>query len=368
MERMDTAEGTEKNICTRTNEAASGSTTAPSACPEGLETIIDAGRAGSRLDALVRDLASLSLRAGRRLVADGRVLVNGQRKKPGYRALAGDHIRLVPQKECQERHDGLENLEKAADSDPAGQAASSGPAASAPPGRLLGRTDSYVWFFKPSLLHTVRLAGRSNASLEGQIPQLLAGDTACAGLQLLQRLDYETSGIVTAALTQERALHFREEEARGSVVKKYVCLVCGSLEGTVTVRNRLVAGGRTHMRALAQEDSDPARWTTLVPLLGGRAAEIFGDAGACPEAWADQELTLAGCLLHRGARHQIRVHAACTGHPLLWDGLYGTGRDGAHFFLHHGRLIHDGGDMLLLPDWPLAAQALRVMREWFALT
>ena len=330
--------------------AGTETTTSAGGSPQHPEHVIDTDRAGSRLDALVRDLAGLSLRAGRRLVEDGCVLVNGLRKKPGYRALAGDRICLV-----------------------SGQApmncSNDASAPCAPRGRLLKRTDAYAWFFKPALLHTVRLSGRSNASLEAQIPQLLE-DPNCADLQLLQRLDYATSGIVTAALNQESALRFREEEALGHVVKKYVCLVCGTLGETVIVRNRLVAEGRSRMRALAQEDSDPARWTTLVPLLCGRAEEILGeteDSRSWSDAWAGQELTLAGCLLHRGARHQIRVHAASTGHPLLWDSLYGTAREGAHFFLHHGRLIHGGSDILLLPDWPLGAKAWRLMQNWFAL-
>ncbi|OXS29084.1 MAG: hypothetical protein BCS36_01275 [Desulfovibrio sp. MES5] len=112
--------------------------------------------------------------------------------------------------------------------------------------------------------------------------------------------------------------------------------------------------------------------------------EKASPASACgplvrPFSLPPQGLTLAACRIRRGARHQIRVHAAGLGHALWGDALYANG-DGAlpdafggaepspdlpGFFLHHGGLRLPGAACVDYPPWPLPEALSRLVRAWF---
>lgn len=100
----------------------------------------------------------------------------------------------------------------------------------------------------------------------------------------------------------------------------------------------------------------------------------------CPLSLPPQGLTLAACRIRRGARHQIRVHAAGLGHALWGDALYadrdnslpdafGGGTEPSPdlpgFFLHHGGLRLPGAACVDYPSWPLPEALSRLVREWF---
>ncbi|MDO5536282.1 MAG: RluA family pseudouridine synthase [Desulfovibrionaceae bacterium] len=302
------------------------------------ELVVRPEHAGSRLDAVLKQMRELPLRARKRLVEDGRVLVNGRRGRAGMLVAAGDRVTLL-------ETDGEAGAEKA------------------PSCRLLSADGEMAFFAKPSGLHTVSLQGRDNSSLERQAADLL-GDGI--HFRLLQRLDRLTSGIVAAALTPRAEEAFRLAEKDGAVVKRYVCLVQGSLDEERLVRSRLASDGGRGMRVLADDDADPARWTRFVPLLRTTAASCLS---CLPEGLdGTAPLTLAGVILHRGARHQIRVHAASMGMPLAGDTQYG-GRalPDRTFYLHHGSLEALDRIIVCAPAWPgNFAVFSRSLEMWFA--
>lgn len=341
------------------------------------ETELRAGAelAGLRLDMALMQLAGLSRRAARRLCADGCVLLNGHPARQGLSVREGDVITILSAQDRSKENDTAADTQDKETEETAGA-------------RCLLRTDDYAFLCKPSLLHSVHLAGRDNASLEDMLPHLVPG---CPEARLLQRLDFETSGIVTCALHARAEQAFRAAEHAGEVHKTYLALLTGRLTGPLCMRNALAGQGR-RVRALAHEDSDPARSTTIVPLLhlSEDDALTLGCTGP---------VTLAGCIIHRGYRHQIRVHCAAAGHPLLHDPLYAddtacTGdtcgcsahadRDfrGAaalhgpcsagqghsrHFFLHHARLAFCENCIEDLPRWLARIHGgLKEVQTWFA--
>ncbi len=265
--------------------------------------------------------------------------------------------------------------------------------------RFLEQQGGYCFFYKPAGLHSVSLRGGSGLSLESLLPRLLHGVTleeapadpfltapspqatgaappahrtashtdtridegtlphaACPAASapvplpvLVQRLDQATSGILAAALRPAIAAEWRDAETRGLCCKRYLALLCGQLPEPRLATAALDTHQRRRTRVLPRADA-PLRHTAFTPLAqfsGGTAARL--QAALAPENAAVPVLTLAGCTIRKGARHQIRVHAAALGLPLWGDALYGSGE--GRFFLHHGGLTFLDKGLTLPPCW-----------------
>ena len=207
------------------------------------------------------------------------------------------------------------------------------------------------------------------------LPQLLVGDDGSAAgscPQLLQRLDHGTSGIVCGAFGNEAAEDFRRLEVAGHCEKRYVALLAGRLEEDFTVRRALRTDKRNKSRVL-ECDTGRSRWTEFLPLYYFDGPELNLPAFDADSQFHRVGLTLAGCRIRRGARHQVRAHAASFGHPLWNDPLYGfdstdddSGAESASvFFLHHGCLTLPGATCIVPPPWTfLPEPAARRALDW----
>lgn len=292
-----------------------------------LSLLINEKLAGMRADNALKEICPLSLRGRRRLFGDGLVSLNKHRAKAGDCVHAGDILTVRAGDKDKERYTVPANC------------------------TLVCRDEKYAFFSKPCGLHTVSLQGRDSRTLEEAVPYILPDIPK--SWQLLQRLDYGTSGIVSCALTEEARLSFRTAEQKGLIEKRYVCLLAGELSKERVIKARLVSSGHGAVRALEEENSDTARHTAFYPLLTAPLNTLL----PCP---SDKMVTLAGAVLHRGARHQIRCHATSMLLPLLFDTQYGAeGHEGFSFFLHHGALKALGRSVLLLPDWPLRDESAK---------
>ena len=302
-------------------------TPAPSAASSAVLKI-DGARAGRRLDAALGELVpDMGVRARRRLIERGGVLCNGRRAHaPGQTVRLGDVLELV-----------------------APLAAETLP--SSPWGYPLQRPyvlaehAPYAFLFKPAGLHTVVLRGGAAPSLEGLLPEIQSRTS----LRLLQRLDFETSGLVCATASPEAEEAFRRAERRNEIRKGYLALLLGRLEKPVTARATIDMDGGATVR-VRDEEGDADRHTRFVPLVCWRAREAAAVAQALGMPDPKRELTLAACRIERGARHQIRAHAAWLGLPLWGDARYGGG-GGPCFFLHHGRFHMAAAECRCLPPW-----------------
>lgn len=244
----------------------------------------------------------MSLRGRRRMIEQGRVEVNGQKKKPGYRVFNGQMVGILPtiQNEC------------------------ASPC-------ILTRRNGFVALYKPGGLHTVELSGGGGKSLE----EYMRRHEDTANLRLLNRLDQPTSGIVMAAESEEAALRYKEFEATGQITKTYYALVTGQLEQSVTLRGTLDTDNRKTTLVLNEETTDTKRWTRVEPL--------FRDAS--------KNTTLVRAIIHKGARHQIRVHLAHLGHSIIGDVVYGEGDSASGLYLHHGHIVFPGFFAHCVPTW-----------------
>ncbi|HEV2369856.1 MAG TPA: RluA family pseudouridine synthase [Acidimicrobiales bacterium] len=152
------------------------------------------------------------------------------------------------------------------------------------------------------------------------------GDPARPGI--VHRLDKGTSGLVVVALTAEAHGGLVALMAAHEVTRRYVALVAG-----------LVGPDRGIVDApLARSARQPTR---MAVSGSGRAARTHYRV---VRRYADAAVTLLACALETGRTHQIRVHLAAIGHPVVGDSRYGRGARAAvaapagRNFLHAGEI------------------------------
>ncbi|MBO4369527.1 MAG: hypothetical protein J5803_05455 [Desulfovibrio sp.] len=284
-----------------------------------------------RLDAYLAALfPDKSLRTRRRMIALGHILVNGALCKPGYRLKAKDTVT------CKSDTSFLPKLMPLSD-----------------PPRFVSRQNGFYFFYKPAKLHTVHLSGSTAPSLEKALPQLCAEHVGPVSSlpSLVQRLDYGTSGLLCAVEEEKKALFLKAEE-EGLLEKKYLALIEGAISAPFLISNALDTDSRKKTRVLPQR-AEISRYTFVFPLVFFPTFAQLPSWLACDRALCEQcgqGISLVGCSILRGARHQIRAHLAYKGHPLVGDGLYGRGTP-ISFYLHQCAIHTPFASEKCLPAW-----------------
>jgi 23S rRNA pseudouridine1911/1915/1917 synthase len=157
------------------------------------------------------------------------------------------------------------------------------------------------------VVHPAR--GTPHSTVVNALLGRLRSGSALPRLGLVHRLDKETSGCLAVARTEEALAALQAQWKARTVEKVYLALCHGAL----AQEGRLDTPYARHRR-------DRTRFTGRAPaarraVTEWRVVERFG-----------REATLAEVRLHTGRTHQIRVHLAEAGHPLLADGVYGGTR------------------------------------------
>lgn len=251
------------------------------------------GDAGQRIDNyLSRILKDVPRSLIYRILRTGEVRVNGKRAKPETRLAEGDRIRLPP---LQRKTDEQRATERAAPSRSLRDFVT---------GAIIHEDRDLIIVNKPA---GVAVHGGSGLSA-GVIEALRAARPELKELELVHRLDRDTSGVLMIAKRRAvlRELHalLRERDME----KRYLALVVGRWPfGTKTIdlplKTNLKQGGERVVRVHA--DGQQAI-TTFKPI------QHFGKLA-----------TLLDISLGTGRTHQIRVHAAHAGYPIAGDEKYG---------------------------------------------
>jgi 23S rRNA pseudouridine1911/1915/1917 synthase len=165
--------------------------------------------------------------------------------------------------------------------------------------------------------------------LLARFPELAEGPGDPARPGIVHRLDKGTSGLLAVALTPEAYASLVAQLQAHSVDRRYTVLVWDHIEADAGMVDAPV--GRS--------TRDPTRMSVS---RRGREARTRYRVRARDHQPA--ALTLVECQLETGRTHQIRVHLAAIGHPVVGDSRYGGSRPelpAARPFLHAGRLAFD---------------------------
>ncbi|HCX33182.1 MAG TPA: RNA pseudouridine synthase [Rhodocyclaceae bacterium] len=277
--------------------------------------------AGMRLDqALARMLPQHSRSRLQAWVRAGKVRVDERAAAPRMRVWGGEGILVMPEPE------------------PAQAARRPEPIAL----EVIYEDDVLLVLDKPAGLVVHPGAGNPSGTL---LNALLYHAPQLAGLPragIVHRLDKDTSGLLVVARTLEAQTDLVRQLQARTVKRRYLAVVLGAPAPRGVVDAAL---GR-----------HPTHRTRMAVVAGGRAARTHYRV---LERFADA--SLVECALETGRTHQIRVHMASIGHPLLGDPVYGPRRSRGEGFsrqaLHAWRLAlrHPASGRLM--QWECAPPA-----------
>ncbi|PPE67979.1 RluA family pseudouridine synthase [Caldimonas caldifontis] len=257
------------------------------AAPEVRHVVVDEASAGQRLDNfLSKTLKGAPKSLIYRIVRSGEVRVNKGRASADTRLAMGDEVRLPPVRVSEKSESTLT------------------PAREFP---VLYEDDHLLAVDKPA---GVAVHGGSGVSF-GVIEQLRRARPLAKMLELVHRLDKETSGILLIAKKRSALTALQDQFRSRETGKTYAALVIGAWPAgkkviDVPLHKFLTGEGERRVRAVSPAAEEGRRSITLVKVA---------------QAYAGY--TLLDVTIKTGRTHQIRVHLAHEGHPIVGDDKYG---------------------------------------------
>ncbi|MDP2418000.1 RluA family pseudouridine synthase [Hydrogenophaga sp.] len=285
---------------------------------------VDDESAGQRLDNfLIRELKGVPKTHIYRIIRSGEVRRNKGRVGADDRVAAGDVLRIPP----------IRLSERAEE-----KAANPAPPREFP---VVFEDDAFMAIDKPA---GVAVHGGSGVSF-GVIEQMRQARPLARLLELVHRLDRETSGLLLIAKKKSALKALQDQFRERETGKTYLTLVKGAWPTQLKVLDQplhkyLLPDGERRVRVTSKDDPDGMRSITLVRVLG----RVVPPAGMTPGL--DNGFSLLEVTIKTGRTHQIRVHLASAGYPIAGDDKYGD-------FELNRQLVRLGLKRMFLHAWRL---------------
>jgi 23S rRNA pseudouridine1911/1915/1917 synthase len=264
-----------------------------------IETLAVAAKSGDRLDRVLAAEVALSRTRLKALILDGQVAIGDRTiRDPGHRVNAGEVIRLQlpPPEEAKPRGEAI-------------------------PLNVVYEDAGVIVIDKPPGLVVHPAAGHHSGTLVNALIAHCGDSLSGIGGEkrpgIVHRLDKDTSGLMVVA-KNDRAHHalaaqFADHGRTGPLTRSYLAFVWGVPDRPKGV---IDAPLDRHPRARAKQ----------AVRAGGREAITHWQVLERYDGIDRRDVvSLLGCRLETGRTHQIRVHLAHIGHPLLGDDVYGPG-------------------------------------------
>lgn len=255
-----------------------------------------------RIDKCLGDLIdSLSRSFIQKLIKDGEVFVNGNVVKANYRVKADDEIRFcIPEA-------------KEPDIEP-----------EAIPLSVLYEDEDILIVNKPKGMVVHPAAGHYSGTLVNAVlyhcKGELSGINGILRPGIVHRIDKDTTGSLIVCKNDFAHNMIAEQLKEHSITRRYRAICCGVLKEDTFTIHKPIGRHPTDRKKMAVNEKNGKDAITHVTVL-----KRF------------EKYTYIECELETGRTHQIRVHMASIGHPLLGDEVYGNGRQP---FKLEGQTLH----------------------------
>ena len=274
----------------------------PAAAPVAVRYLeVDENAAGQRLDNfLIRTLKGVPKTHLYRIIRSGEVRRNKGRVSADDRLELGDVLRIPP----------IRVSERAEE-----KAAQPAPAREFP---VIYEDDAMLALDKPA---GVAVHGGSGVNF-GVIEQIRQARPQARFLELVHRLDRETSGLLLIAKKKSALKGLQEQFRERQTGKTYLALVKGIWPARLKVLDQplhkfLLADGERRVKVTQKDDPEAMNAVTLV-----KVAAHLNPPPNLPAGVADA-FSLLEVTIKTGRTHQIRVHLSHAGHPIVGDDKYG---------------------------------------------
>jgi 23S rRNA pseudouridine955/2504/2580 synthase len=262
---------------------------------------VDEESAGQRLDNfLIRELKGVPKTHIYRIIRSGEVRRNKGRVGADDRVAAGDVLRIPPIRLSERAEEKVANP--------------------APPREfpVVFEDDAFMAIDKPA---GVAVHGGSGVSF-GVIEQMRQARPGARLLELVHRLDRETSGLLLIAKKKSALKALQDQFRERETGKTYLTLVKGVWPVQLKVLDQplhkyLLPDGERRVRVTSKDDPNGMRSVTLVRVVARVRPPLGLPAGLI------DGLSLLEVTIKTGRTHQIRVHLASAGYPIAGDDKYG---------------------------------------------
>jgi 23S rRNA pseudouridine1911/1915/1917 synthase len=258
-----------------------------------MQIIVSQDQQGQRLDVLLAAaMPTISRAFVQKLCDEGKVTVQGQPSKNGYKVREGDIVMV--------------------DYDPSTQGVI--PEIELP---ILYEDDTCVVMNKPGgvLTHS-QGAATPEATVATFLRSKVAKDLAGERAGIVHRLDRATSGVILGAKTSKALSFLQKQFAQRKVKKTYVAIVAGHLKQKEAFIDMPI-------------ERNPKAPATFRVGANGKPAQTHYKV-----LQENKHASLVELKPETGRTHQLRVHLTHIGHPIIGDPLYGDGKHGDRLYLH----------------------------------